>query len=1212
LWARKPGYTFEAYILKIRIDMKRPAFNPNLAQYIWLGILIFLPLLSFAQSAANTYGTAPVISSIPAGTACTGTPVSNMSGATFTAIAGNCTTNADKWYQFEAKSVNPTISFYNVGTTTTLTNPMIQVYSNPGTTPLSHGCGTSVIPSLALTIGNIYYIRVYSNTGGTGNFSICIRDPAPANDNCTGAVVLTSGTTCTNTAGNMQASTLAVFTIAAPNCEAGSVDYDVWYRFVAQTTNPAITLNSIGAGFAAIARMQLISWSAACTGTATTLYCGTTSINANYLTVGNTYYIRVYSTSSAAPANGFDMNFDICVTDPVITAPPYNDSCQYSINLPISGNCENFLGTIAKSRLETNTISGNCATAPAPTYDVWYRFTAISNSSEINLTSLAANFPSGRFQVLGGSCTSMTSLLCGVANTPLTVPTTVGTTYYVKVYATDPGPSPNGLGIFNICVRALNVPIVRFGNSYVNITKRSIGGVVETGDVLEIRMTINQKDAGGTLFNPRFVDNLPSNTTLLVSHPISIITNEGLPYKQYTTANDADAARYNGSPLPSEYNIRMNVGLGSLIEPVTPLTTLATNDANTTGQIIPNTNRPRGGGGVLFAVAYRVTVTGTVGQIVKVNPSRFIYATTAGGTDVVLANTDTIRIRISTNETLCANSTGLNNAVEQGGTFGNGTTLARQSDLTTPIAGYSFVPNPSAGVAIGDGRYSIVKNASPRNSTNQTARQQPLCDNPSAIAWDDPSSCNNRMYGHWTVNGDHTGTTDGVGNLPSAVNASGGYMLLVNADYVASEAYRQTINNLCPNTYYEFSAWIRNVCSTCGADSLANQFLNSADPLRQGGVVGVYPNLSFTVDGLDYYSTGEVDATGWAKRGFVFQTGSSQTSATFTIRNNSQGGGGNDWAMDDIALATCLPTMSYSPKRVDSLCMENLYVIGDTIRSVYNTYTHYRWQRKRSYESAWSDLTGDLTTTPVLINGQYEFVTNWTLPPSETQLSNNGDKYRVVVATTSTNLGNDACKFSDSSGIYSLRVMNCLDALDVKLISFNGVPKQDRAILSWKTSKETEPVSFLIEKSTDGTNFQQINAVQGNKNVSAAINSYTFNDSTFLQKKTYFRIALITANGRRVQSNTIMLNGSAEEFTVANVVNPFSTLISLDVTTGTASKIDIALHDGTGQLLLKKSYNGHAGINNIVIPDVTVLANGVYFIQVQYNGKTISRKLIKR
>ncbi len=83
------------------------------------------------------------------------------------------------------------------------------------------------------------------------------------------------------------------------------------------------------------------------------------------------------------------------------------------------------------------------------------------------------------------------------------------------------------------------------------------------------------------------------------------------------------------------------------------------------------------------------------------------------------------------------------------------------------------------------------------------------------------------------------------GICPPASATSSGYMLMVNADYVASEVYRQTINGLCPNTDYEFSAWVRNICPTCGIDSTGvAQY-----------VPGVLPNLTFVLDNVDRYST---------------------------------------------------------------------------------------------------------------------------------------------------------------------------------------------------------------------------------------------------------------------------------------------------------------------------------------------------------------------
>ncbi|MBK5271272.1 MAG: PQQ-dependent sugar dehydrogenase, partial [Bacteroidia bacterium] len=94
----------------------------------------------------------------------------------------------------------------------------------------------------------------------------------------------------------------------------GNPDDDVWYKFVATKTNPTITLSNIAAsitGTASGSRLQLLS---GLCGSLTSLACGTTSIAATGLTVGNTYYTRVYSNGSISLTNA---TFNICVTDPV-------------------------------------------------------------------------------------------------------------------------------------------------------------------------------------------------------------------------------------------------------------------------------------------------------------------------------------------------------------------------------------------------------------------------------------------------------------------------------------------------------------------------------------------------------------------------------------------------------------------------------------------------------------------------------------------------------------------------------------------------------------------------------------------------------------------------------------------------------------------------------------------------------------------------------
>ena len=121
---------------------------------------------------------------------------------------------------------------------------------------------------------------------------------------------------------------------------------------------------------------------------------------------------------------------------------------------------------------------------------------------------------------------------------------------------------------------------------------------------------------------------------------------------------------------------------------------------------------------------------------------------------------------------------------------------------------------------------------------------------------------------------------------------------------------------------------------------------------------GVRPNLSFPIDGEEYYTSGNIAYNGlWVKKGFVFKTRLGQTSMNVTIRNNAPGGGGNDWAIDDIAIATCLPTMRYSPSNTPTICAGNAVTIYDTVRSFFNNYVYYKWQRSTDGGTIWTDVT---------------------------------------------------------------------------------------------------------------------------------------------------------------------------------------------------------------------------------------------------------------
>src|SRR6185503_14931466 len=91
----------------------------------------------------------------------------------------------------------------------------------------------------------------------------------------------------------------------------GTPDDDIWFKFVATKSAPTISLSSVGSNLSGSSRLQLFSGNCA---SLTSLACGNTSIAASSLSVGNTYYVRVYSSGgSAISSNG---NFNISVVDP--------------------------------------------------------------------------------------------------------------------------------------------------------------------------------------------------------------------------------------------------------------------------------------------------------------------------------------------------------------------------------------------------------------------------------------------------------------------------------------------------------------------------------------------------------------------------------------------------------------------------------------------------------------------------------------------------------------------------------------------------------------------------------------------------------------------------------------------------------------------------------------------------------------------------------
>jgi hypothetical protein len=142
-------------------------------------------------------------------------------------------------------------------------------------------------------------------------FLIPLLCSAQSND-CSGAITLTPGTSCTITSGSTSGFTQSNAAISC-NSTTGNADDDGWYRFVAATTENRIDVWGIG-GFDPVIDVRQGS----CPGTS--ILCadatgagGTEFVTWNGFVVGQTYYIRIYNWFSGSGS------FQICITKPSCT-----------------------------------------------------------------------------------------------------------------------------------------------------------------------------------------------------------------------------------------------------------------------------------------------------------------------------------------------------------------------------------------------------------------------------------------------------------------------------------------------------------------------------------------------------------------------------------------------------------------------------------------------------------------------------------------------------------------------------------------------------------------------------------------------------------------------------------------------------------------------------------------------------------------------------
>ena len=190
--------------------------------------------------------------------------------------------------------------------------------------------------------------------------------------------------------------------------------------------------------------------------------------------------------------------------------------------------------------------------------------------------------------------------------------------------------------------------------------------------------------------------------------------------------------------------------------------------------------------------------------------------------------------------------------------------------------------------------------------------------------------------------------------------------------------------------------------------------------------------------------------------------------------------------------------------------------------------------------------------------------------------------------------------------------------LPVKLVSFNAQKTGTSVLVTWATSSETNTDKFIVEFSNNGKDFEPVGRVKAKGNSSTLVNyKNSHNDVVNMLKGSsiaYYRLKIIDKDGftETTKAAIVYFSNENTKSTLNVHPNPFNETLNVSIDNSVESGFaQIKIFDIKGSVLVELSKPIVEGQNTISINELNNWREGLYFVQVQWQGKMQTLKILK-
>jgi hypothetical protein len=204
--------------------------------------------------------------------------------------------------------------------------------------------------------------------------------------------------------------------------------------------------------------------------------------------------------------------------------------------------------------------------------------------------------------------------------------------------------------------------------------------------------------------------------------------------------------------------------------------------------------------------------------------------------------------------------------------------------------------------------------------------------------------------------------------------------------------------------------------------------------------------------------------------------------------------------------------------------------------------------------------------------------------------------------------------FSGGTGVYI--ISNTIVTLPIVIGSISGQCVNNTVLLTWTTQSESNSLRFDVQRSADGSTWEQIGQVGAAGNSSTAT-SYSFTDASPLNSpdNNYYRLRLVDADGQDVYSGVVLVGRcnstgvTPQLFKVAP--NPFGSNMEITCTIPNDGPVEVQVQDMTGATVVRQKYTATRGNNVFSLTNLNNLAKGTYVVLVVQESVVGIGKVIK-